>query len=59
MERFLKCVSLPAGKRHAVGFNLKGDYLQCFGFSLGDKVKVELSTNKIVITKEEQSQKED
>lgn len=51
MERVLQCVRLPQGKKGTIGFNLKGEYLKKFGFKQGDKVKVEVSENKIVISK--------
>jgi len=50
MERVLQCVRLPQGKKGTIGFNLKGEYLKMFGFKKGDKAKVEISENKIVIT---------
>lgn len=51
MERVLQCVRLPQGKKGTIGFNLKGEYLKMFGFKQGDKVKVILSDNKIVLSK--------
>lgn len=51
MERVLQCVRLPQGKKGTIGFNLKGEYLKMFGFKQGDKAKVEISENKIVISK--------
>lgn len=51
MERVLQCVRLPQGKRGTIGFNLKGEYLKMFGFKQGDKVKVEISENRIVLSK--------
>ncbi len=51
MERILKCVSFPAGRKRTAGFNLKGEYLKKYGFEVGDFVKVEISQHKIVITK--------
>lgn len=51
MEKYLKCVNAPYGNRYTVGINLKGDYLKEFNFFIGDCVKVELSENKIIITK--------
>lgn len=51
MEKYLKCVNAPYGNRYTVGINLKGDYLKEFNFFVGDCVKVELSENKIIITK--------
>ena len=51
MEKYLKCVNAPYGSRYTVGINLKGDYLKEFNFFVGDCVKVELSENRILITK--------
>ncbi|MCD7849259.1 MAG: type I toxin-antitoxin system SymE family toxin [Parabacteroides sp.] len=51
MEKYLKCVNAPYGNRYTVGINLKGDYLKEFNFFVGDCVKVELSENRIIITK--------
>lgn len=51
MERVLECVRLPQGKKGTIGFNLKGEYLKMFGFKQGDKAKVEISENRIVISK--------
>lgn len=31
---------------------LAGDYLTAIGFSIGDKVTIELETHKVIITKE-------
>lgn len=52
MEKVLKCVRLPQNGKGTIGFNLKGEYLKAFGFKLGDKVNVEISDNKIILTKE-------
>lgn len=51
MEKVLQCVRLPQNGKGTIGFNLKGEYLKLFGFKQGDKVKVEISENKIVISK--------
>lgn len=51
MERVLQCVRLPQNGKGTIGFNLKGEYLKLFGFQLGDKVKVDISENKIVLSK--------
>lgn len=51
MEKILQCVRLPQNGKGTIGFNLKGEYLKLFGFKQGDKVKVELSENKIVLSK--------
>lgn len=51
MEKVLQCVRLPQNGKGTIGFNLKGEYLKLFGFKQGDKVKVELSENKIVLSK--------
>ena len=51
MENVLQCVRLPQNGKGTIGFNLKGEYLKKYGFQLGDKVKVEISKNKIVLFK--------
>lgn len=53
MEKFLYCVRLPQNGKGTIGFNIKGEYLRTYGFKLGDKVKVEICENKIVISKED------
>ncbi len=53
MEKFLHCVRLPQNGKGTIGFNIKGEYLRTYGFKLGDKVKVEICENKIVISKED------
>lgn len=52
MQKVLQCVRLPQNGKGTIGFNLKGEYLKLFGFQSGDKVKVDISENRIVITKE-------
>ena len=49
--RFLKVVNKPQGKNYVSGLNLQGLYLNNYGFNCGDMVKVELSENKIIISK--------
>lgn len=56
MEKYLKCVQAPYGKRYTIGINIKGDYLAEYNFHIGDSVKVELSENRIVITKSEDTE---
>lgn len=51
MKRFLHCCHLPTAGGYVVGLNLKGKYLETFGFNRGDLVKVVLSEGKIEITK--------
>ena len=51
MEKVLQCVRLPQNGKGTIGFNLKGEYLKKYGFQLGDKVKLEISKNKIVLFK--------
>ena len=52
----MKCVQAPYGKRYTIGINIKGDYLAEYNFHIGDCVKVELSENRIVITKSEDTE---
>ena len=47
---------MAQGKRYTSGINLKGDYLQKYGFEVGDMVKVEVKQNQIVITKNKATQ---
>lgn len=54
-EKYLTVCNQPQGKGYTIGVNLKGEYLKRFGFALGDMVKVEISDNRIVITKESKS----
>lgn len=51
MEKNLQCVRLPQNGKSTIGFNLKGEYLKKYGFQQGDKVKVEISENRIVFNK--------
>lgn len=51
MEKYLKCVMLRSGFSYTLGINIIGDYLKEFNFYAGDCVKVELSENRIIITK--------
>ena len=51
LTKLLKVCSLPGGRKHTTGINLKGDYLTKHGFHIGDYVNVEVSENRIVITK--------
>ena len=47
---FTGCM-IPVTGKGTIGFNLKEEYLKKYGFQLGDKVKVEISKNKIVLFK--------
>jgi len=51
MEKLLTVCRMASGKKYTTGINLKGDYLQKYGFNEGDMVKVELKNNQIVISK--------
>lgn len=46
---------MAQGKKYAPAINLKGFYLKEYGFEVGDMVKVELSQNRIVISKNERT----
>jgi hypothetical protein len=50
-DKILTVCRMAQGKKYTPGINLKGDYLNKFGFNVGDMVKVELHKNKIVISK--------
>jgi len=49
--KILTVCQMPQGKKYAPGFNLKGDYLRKYGFEVGDMVRVEISQNQIIISK--------
>lgn len=51
MEKLLTVCRMASGKKYTTAINLKGDYLQKYGFNVGDMVKVELKNNQIVISK--------
>lgn len=51
LTKLLKVCGLPTQKKYTVGINLKGEYLKDYGFNIGDYVHVEVTENKIVITK--------
>jgi hypothetical protein len=53
MEKLLKICNLPQGGGYVPGINLKGQYLKRFGFYPGEFVKVEVSENQIIISKNE------
>lgn len=55
ITKLLKVCKLPSAKTYVPGLNLKGEYLRKFGFEVGDYVTVEVSENKICITKNEAS----
>lgn len=56
ISKLLKVCSLPAGSKHRPGLNLKGDYLEKYGFGVGDLVKVTVQAGKIVIEKTAQTE---
>ncbi len=53
LTKTLRICRLPSNRKYTPGINLKGEYLKQFGFSVGDAVCVEISNNKILITKKE------
>lgn len=55
LTKLLKVCNLPTAKTYTPGINLKGEYLKDYGFCVGDYVHVEISENKIVITKDTES----
>lgn len=56
IDKILTVCRMAQGKRYTLGINLKGDYLQKYGFEVGDMVKVEVKQNQIVITKNKATQ---
>lgn len=56
IDKILTVCRMAQGKRYTSGINLKGDYLQKYGFQVGDMVKVEVKQNQIVITKNKATQ---
>lgn len=56
IDKILTVCRMAQGKRYTSGINLKGDYLQKYGFEVGDMVKVEVKQNQIVITKNKATQ---
>ncbi len=55
LTKLLKVCNLPKAKTYTPGINIKGEYLTKYGFNVGDYVNVEISENKIVITKDAES----
>ena len=49
--KILTVCRMAQGKKYAPGLNLKGDYLMKYGFEVGDMVRVEISQNQIIISK--------
>ena len=50
-NRNLQVVHKRYGQGYTIGFNLQGEYLKRYGFEYRDKVKVEVSRNRIIIEK--------
>lgn len=55
LTKLLKVCNLPKAKTYTPGINIKGEYLTEYGFCVGDYVHVEITENKIVITKDSDS----
>lgn len=51
IEKLLTVCKMASGKKYTSGINIKGDYLQKYGFNVGDMVKVEVKNNQIIISK--------
>ncbi len=49
--KHLKVVNKPQGRHYAPGINIQGKHLNDYGFEVGDKVAVEISSNRILIEK--------
>ncbi|WP_099463389.1 SymE family type I addiction module toxin [Parabacteroides provencensis] len=52
LTKLLKVCGLPTQNNYTAGINLKGEYLKDYGFNIGDYVHVEVTENRIVITKD-------
>ena len=50
--KLLKVCALPYKKTYTPGINIKGEYLIKHGFNIGDFVHVEISENRIIISKD-------
>lgn len=55
LTKLLKICGLPSQKKYIAGINLKGEYLKDYGFKIGDYVQVVVTENKIVITKDSET----
>lgn len=47
----VKVIQKPQGKLYAPGISLQGNYLKNYGFNLGNRVLIEVSQDRIIITK--------
>ncbi|NOQ26941.1 MAG: type I addiction module toxin, SymE family [Bacteroidales bacterium] len=51
LNKVLKIINAPSGKKYTNGLNIKGEWMNKFGFELGDMVNVEVSQNRILVEK--------
>ena len=51
LNKVLKVINAPSGKKYTTGLNIKGEWMKKFGFELGDMVNVEVSANRILVEK--------
>ena len=57
MEKLLKICNLPQGGGYVPGINLKGQYLNNFGFHPGEFVSLDIKENQIIITRTDATEK--
>lgn len=55
MEKIMKVCRFFQGKKHTNKINIAGDWLRKYGFETDDLVRVQISKNQIVITKNEKT----
>ena len=55
LTKLLKVCGLPSQEKYTAGIYLKGEYLKEYGFNIGDYVQVEITYNRIVISKNNDS----
>lgn len=51
LNKVLKVINAPSGKKYTNGLNIKGEWMKRFGFELGDMVCVVITKNKIKVSK--------
>lgn len=51
LNKVLKVVNSPSGKKYTNGLNLKGEWMKKFGFDLHDIVNVTVTNSRILIEK--------
>jgi hypothetical protein len=51
LNKVLKVINAPSGKKYTNGLNIKGEWMKRFNFNLHDIVHVTISENQILIEK--------